>query len=74
MDSKETLDKAEGFAKKIANLAKEEGLTIYELCKAADVAQEEAFKFVVDNSGMETWQLLVLISFIVFLADYKPQE
>ena len=39
MEGKEFYEKTEEFAKKIINLAAEEGLTFYELCKSADTAK-----------------------------------
>lgn len=39
MDRKEFYEKTEEFAKKIINLAAEEGLTVRELCKAIDTAK-----------------------------------
>lgn len=48
MDNKEFYEKTEEFAKKIINLAAEEGLTVRELCKSADTA-----KGISDNSTVE---------------------
>lgn len=48
MDSKEFYEKTEKFAKKIINLAVEEGLTVRELYGAADMA-----KRISDNSTVE---------------------
>lgn len=48
MDNKEFYEKTEEFAKKIINLAAEEGLTVRELYRAADMA-----KGISDNSTVE---------------------
>lgn len=53
MDGKEFYKKTEEFAKKIINLAAEEGLTVRELCKAADTAKEIADYSVVDKNSVE---------------------
>lgn len=48
MDGKEFYEKTEGFAKKIINLATEEGLTVREFYSAADMA-----KRIADNSAVD---------------------
>lgn len=48
MDGKEFYEKTEEFAKKIINLAAEEGLTVRELYGAADMV-----KRIADNSPVE---------------------
>lgn len=53
MDGKEFYEKTEEFAKKIINLAAEEGLTVRELCKAVDTAKEIADYSVVDKNSVE---------------------
>lgn len=53
MDSKEFIEKAEEFAKRIINLAAEEGLTVRELCKAADTAKGIAERSKVDKESIE---------------------
>ena len=46
-------EKTEEFAKKIINLAAEEGLTVRELCKAADTAKGIAEYSMVDKKSIE---------------------
>lgn len=53
MDRKEFYEKTEEFAKKIINLAAEEGLTVRELCKAVDTAKAIADYSVVDKNSVE---------------------
>lgn len=53
MDGKEFYEKTEEFAKKIINLAAEEGLTVRELCKAVDTAKAIADYSVVDKNSVE---------------------
>lgn len=53
MDNKEFYEKTEEFAKRIINLAAEEGLTVRELCKAADTAKGIAEYSVVNKNSTE---------------------
>lgn len=53
MGGKEFYEKTEEFAKKIINLAAEEGLTVRELCKAADTAKGIADYSMVDKHSTE---------------------
>lgn len=53
MDGKEFYKKTEEFAKKIINLAAEEGLTVREFSKAADTAKAIADYSVVDKNSVE---------------------
>ena len=53
MDSKEVLEKTEEFAMKIIKLAAWDGLTVRELCKAADTAQGIAYNSIVDSESIE---------------------
>jgi len=53
IDYKETLERAEEFAKKIINLAAEDNLTICELCKAADIAKAVSENSMVDKGSIE---------------------
>lgn len=53
MDGKEFYEKTEEFAKKIIKLAKEDRLTVRELCKAADAAQGIAYNSMVDSESIE---------------------
>lgn len=53
MNGKEFYEKTEEFAKKIINLAADEGLTVRELCKAADTAKEIADYSAVDKNSVE---------------------
>ena len=52
MDYKETLERSEEFAKKIINLAAEDNLTVYELCKAADIAKAVSENSMVDKESI----------------------
>lgn len=52
MDGKEFYKKTEKFAKKIINLAAEEGLTVRELCEAADTAKRIAGYSMVDKQSI----------------------
>lgn len=53
MDGKEFYEKTEEFAKKIINLAAEEGLTVRELCKSADTAKGIAYNSMIDAESIE---------------------
>lgn len=53
MNQKEFLEKTEEFAKKIIKMAAEDGLTVRELCKAADTAQGIAYNSMVDSESIE---------------------
>lgn len=53
MDGKEFMEKTEEFAKKIIRLAANEGLTVRELCKAADTAKEIAYYSIVYKESVE---------------------
>lgn len=53
VDYKESLKRSEEFAKKVINLAVEEGLTIGELHKAADIAKEVSGNSLVDYGSIE---------------------
>lgn len=53
MDGKEFLKKTEEFAKKIIRLAKEDGLTVKELDRAADAAKGIAYNSMVDSESIE---------------------
>lgn len=53
MDNKEFYEKTEEFAKKIINLAAEEGLTVRELCKSADIAKGISDNSTVDVESVE---------------------
>ncbi len=52
MDHKYFLEKTESFAKKIVNLAAEEGLTVHELCQAAETAKAIAERSTVDKESI----------------------
>lgn len=52
MNGKEFYEKTEKFAKKIIGLAADEGLTVRELCKAADTAKAIAGYSVVDKNSV----------------------
>ncbi len=52
MDGKDFYEKTEEFAKKIINLAADEGLTVYELCMAADTAKGIAERSTVDKESI----------------------
>lgn len=52
MDGKEFYEKTEGFAKKIINLAAEEGLTVRELYGAADIAKDIANNSFVEREAI----------------------
>lgn len=69
------MESAEEFAKEIISLAKSKGLSVYEICKAADMAQEIACKSVFEGESMESINnSLFLLSFVRLLADYKSDE
>lgn len=53
MDSKEFVEKAEEFAKKIIKLAKEDELTVRQLCMAADTAKGIAYNSMIDAESIE---------------------
>lgn len=53
MDGKEFYEKTEEFAKKIINLALEEGLTVRELRKSADMAKWIANNSILDKDSIE---------------------
>lgn len=53
MDNKEFYEKTEEFAKKIARMAKEDGLTVRELYAAADTAKGIADNSMVDIESIE---------------------
>lgn len=53
MDGKEFYEKTEEFAKKIINLAAEEGLTVRELCTAAGTAQGIAYNSMIDTKSIK---------------------
>ncbi len=53
MDGKEFYIKTEKFAKKIVRMAKEDGLTVRELCTAADTAQGIVYNSMVDTESIE---------------------
>ena len=53
MDYIETLERSEEFAKKIINLAAEDNMTVYELCKAADIAKAVSENSMVDKESIE---------------------
>lgn len=53
MESKEFLEKTEEFAKKIIRLAKDEGLTVRELCKATDTAKGIACNSMIDTESID---------------------
>lgn len=53
MDRKEFYEKTEEFAKKIISIAADEGLTVRELCKAADTAKAIVDYSVVDKESVE---------------------
>lgn len=53
MGSKDFLEKTEEFAKKIIRLAKEDGLTVKELDRAADTAKGIAYNSMVDTESIE---------------------
>ncbi len=52
-DKKEVYEKTEEFAKKIIGLAAEEGLTVMELCMAADTAKGISERSIVDKESIE---------------------
>ena len=53
MDGKEFYEKTEEFAKKIIMLAKDDGLTIRQLCMATDTAKGIAYNSMVDSESIE---------------------
>lgn len=53
MDSKEFFEKTEEFAKKIIRMAKEDGLTVRQLCMAADMAQGISNNSMIDTESIE---------------------
>lgn len=53
MDGKEFYEKTEKFAKKIICLAADEGLTVRELCRAADTAKAIADYSTVGKESVE---------------------
>lgn len=53
MDSKGFIEKTEEFAKKIVTLAKEEGLTVRQLCMATDTAKGIAYNSMIDSESIE---------------------
>lgn len=53
MDSKEFIEKTEEFAKKIVRIAKEDGLTVRQLCMATDTAKGIAYNSMVDSESIE---------------------
>lgn len=53
MEGKEFFERTEEFAKKIVRLAKEDGLTVKELYKAADIAQGISYNSMVDCESIE---------------------
>lgn len=62
---------SEEFAKEIIDLAKERGLNTYELCKAAETAQEMACKSVSREASMED---LFMLCSIMFFANYDANS
>lgn len=61
--------RSECFAKKIIKLAAEEGLTVRELCKAADMA-----KGISDNSTVEIKSIEKTVFPSQHIADYDGKE
>ena len=53
MDNKEFFEKTEEFAKKIVRMAKEDGLTVRQLCMATDTAKGIADNSMVDIESIE---------------------
>lgn len=53
MDGKEFIENTEEFAKKVIVLAKEDGLTVRQLCMATDTMKEIAYNSMVDSESIE---------------------
>lgn len=53
VDNKEFIEKTEEFAKRIIILAKEDGLTVRQLCMATDTAKVIAYNSMVDSESIE---------------------